>query len=213
MLDDLAFLVTERDRNALLQQSVFVLIEREQRLRGAPLDDLPDGIAVHVLRQSRIQLDQLFAKRARQHDFTVAGAAERALRAEGLLVVRIHQFPAEIIAQVARGLLDEGVFGVARHSGLVLSARRFLADGVTLRCPLSSCCDVHDLALFQDIARRSGAACDSECGAGRAFECRLRPPQILVFRSAVLPHSSDPHSSMSGCAPELSYSTHPATSG
>ena len=113
LVHQLALGVTERHPNACAHQRGLLPVGGGDALRGGGLDDLPYGVVVGGIGETRIQGHELHAHQARQYDFAVGSAAEQAVRPEVLVVVRVDRFPAEPLFHVlGGGLLDERVFGV-----------------------------------------------------------------------------------------------------
>ena len=81
-------------------------------LSGAVFHDLPDSVAVGIRGQTGVEFHELELKVAGQHHLAVGCPPERALGAEGLLVVGKNRLPAEHIPQiVGHGLLNQDTFG------------------------------------------------------------------------------------------------------
>ncbi len=83
----LALVVAEGDLHPVAHLGVFFAVGHGQGLRGGSGGDLPHGIIVGRIRQTRIQHHQLLAQRACQHHLTVGSAAQQTVRSEVLIVL------------------------------------------------------------------------------------------------------------------------------
>ena len=124
----LALFVAIGDLYAVAHEVVLLAVGGDDGLRDGGRGDAPHGVFICLVRQARVQRRELLAQRSGQHHVAVRRPAEKAVRAEVLVVVGVDRFPAELPLQViGRGLLDEGVLGVGRGSHFAASS--------TAECP------------------------------------------------------------------------------
>lgn len=107
--------------DAVADEAVLLAVGSGQALGGAGGGHFAHGGLIRLVGQAGVEAAQGGAQVAGQDDFAVVGPAEQAIRPEGLTVPGQRRLPAELVTQiVGRGLLDEGVFVIARHSLLLL---------------------------------------------------------------------------------------------
>ena len=106
-------------RHAIAQQLVLLFVQRHQRLGDVVLQHLRQRLAVGLGRQARVQPLQGCQYLTAQHHLGVVAAAQQAVRAEVLVVLREHGFPSELFLQQFSGRhLDQQVFRVVAFGHL-----------------------------------------------------------------------------------------------
>ena len=105
--------VSVGDLHAVAQKVVFFAVGLEGRMGCAHLHDDTYGVFVGFGWKAGVELFERLTQVAYEHDILVARPPQCPVGPEGLGVIGIDRFPAELLLQVfGGGLLDESVFGI-----------------------------------------------------------------------------------------------------